>query len=121
MPWVIPPWLALVEFPGLTAKEYDKHEDDKATMLTMKAMMATVTAATPTTRMAATMATTTKVTWMAMAEVTMTKTTMTLMTTTRTMGQRQCDGHNNNETTNNLMVMGLQALCHPFEATINLC
>ena len=26
MPWVIPPWLALVEFPGLTAKEFNKHD-----------------------------------------------------------------------------------------------
>ncbi len=30
MPWVIPPWLGLVEFLGLTAKanEHDKHDDD---------------------------------------------------------------------------------------------
>ena len=62
MPWVIPPWLTLVEFLGLTAKEYDEHNDDKATMLTMTATMATATAATPTTGMAATIATTTKVT-----------------------------------------------------------
>ncbi len=69
MSWVIPPWLALVEFLGLTAKECDEHDDDKATMSMMTATtatMATVTVATPTTRMAVTMATTTKVTWMAM-------------------------------------------------------
>jgi hypothetical protein len=30
MPWVIPPWLALVKFLGLTSKEYDKHDDDKS-------------------------------------------------------------------------------------------
>jgi hypothetical protein len=29
MPWVIPPWLALVEFLGLTAKEHDKHNDEE--------------------------------------------------------------------------------------------
>jgi hypothetical protein len=29
MPWAIPPWLALVEFLGLTAKEHDKHDDDE--------------------------------------------------------------------------------------------
>jgi hypothetical protein len=28
MPWAIPPWLGLVEFLGLTAKEHDKHDDD---------------------------------------------------------------------------------------------
>ena len=28
MPWVIPPWLALVKFLGLTAKEHNKHDDD---------------------------------------------------------------------------------------------
>jgi hypothetical protein len=26
---VIPPWLALVEFLGLTAKEHNKHANDK--------------------------------------------------------------------------------------------
>jgi hypothetical protein len=61
MPWVIPPWLALVEFLGLTAKEYHEHNDDKATMLTIMATTATAKAAKPATRMAATMATTTKV------------------------------------------------------------
>jgi hypothetical protein len=29
MPWAIPPWLALVEFLRLTAKEHNKHDDDK--------------------------------------------------------------------------------------------
>jgi hypothetical protein len=29
MPWVIPPWLALVEFLGLTVKEHDKHNDNE--------------------------------------------------------------------------------------------
>jgi hypothetical protein len=69
MSWAMPPWLALVQFLGLTAKEYDEHDDNKATMLTMTAMMmttATAMAATPTTRMAATMTTMTKVMWMAM-------------------------------------------------------
>ena len=28
MPWAIPPWLALVKFLGLTAKEHNKHDDD---------------------------------------------------------------------------------------------
>jgi hypothetical protein len=28
-PWAIPPWLALVEFLGLTAKEHNKHDDDE--------------------------------------------------------------------------------------------
>jgi hypothetical protein len=28
MPWAILPWLALVKFLGLTAKEHDKHNDD---------------------------------------------------------------------------------------------
>ena len=30
MPWVIPPWLVLVKFLGLTAKEYDEHDGDKS-------------------------------------------------------------------------------------------
>jgi hypothetical protein len=30
MPWVIPPWLALVEFLGLTTKEYNEHNNDKS-------------------------------------------------------------------------------------------
>jgi hypothetical protein len=64
-PWVILLWLALVEFLGLTTKEYHKHNDDKATMSTMTATTATATAATATTRMVVTMATTTKVTWTA--------------------------------------------------------
>ena len=85
MPWVIPPWLALVIFLGLTAKEYDEHNDDKATMSTMTATTAKATAAMPTTRMVAMMATTTKVTWMAIAAAT---TTATLMTSTTTMGRR---------------------------------
>ncbi len=74
MSWAIPPWLALVEFLGLTAKEYNKHDNDKATMSTMTATTATTgttataTAAMPTTRMAVTMATTTKVTWTAMGD-----------------------------------------------------
>ena len=59
---MIPPWLALVEFLELTAKEYNKHDDDKAKMLTMTAMTATATAATLMTRMVAMMATMTKVT-----------------------------------------------------------
>ena len=29
MPWVIPPWLALVKFLGLTVKEHDKHDNDE--------------------------------------------------------------------------------------------
>ena len=29
MPWAIPPWLALVKFLGLTAKEHEKHDNDK--------------------------------------------------------------------------------------------
>ena len=29
MTWMIPPWLALVEFLGLTAKEHNKHANDK--------------------------------------------------------------------------------------------
>ena len=66
MPWAIPPWLALVEFLGLTAKEYDKHDNDKATMSMMTTTTATATTAAPMTRMAATMATMTKVTWTAM-------------------------------------------------------
>jgi hypothetical protein len=90
MPWVILPWLALVEFFGLTAKEYDEHDDNKATMLMMTATMATATAATPTTRIAATVATMTKVTWTAIALVTMTTTTMTSTMSTM-MGQQQCD------------------------------
>ena len=52
----------LVQFLGLTAKEYDKHDNDKATMSTMMATTVTATAATPTTGMVVTMATTTKVT-----------------------------------------------------------
>jgi hypothetical protein len=72
MPWVIPPWLALVEFLGLTAKEYNKHNNDKATMSTMTATTATATAAMATTRMAAMMATMMKVMWTAMVAATMT-------------------------------------------------
>jgi hypothetical protein len=30
MPWVIPPWLILVKFLGLTAKEYNEHDNDKS-------------------------------------------------------------------------------------------
>ncbi len=45
VPWVIPPWLVLVEFLKLTTKEYDKHDNNKATML-----MITVTTATATER-----------------------------------------------------------------------
>ena len=41
MPWVIPPWLDLVEFLGLTAKEYNEHNNDKAAMSTMTATTAT--------------------------------------------------------------------------------
>jgi len=103
MTWVIPPWLALVKFLGLTAKEYDEHDDNKATMSTMTATTATETAATPTTGMAATMETTTKVTWMAMVVATMTTTTMmsmtTMATTTTTMGRRRCDGDDDDGTT----------------------
>ncbi len=73
MPWVIPPWLALAEFLGLTAKEYDEHDDNQASMSTVTVTTGTATAAMPTTRMAATMATTTKVTWTAMAAATMTR------------------------------------------------
>jgi hypothetical protein len=126
MPWVIPPWLAFVEFLGLTAKKYDEHVDDKATMSTMTVTTATGTAAMPTTGMAATMATMTKVTWMAMAATTTPTTTMT----STTMGQQRCYGNNDNGMTtmeqrqwnnDDVMVMGSQALCHPSEATINLC
>jgi hypothetical protein len=126
MPWVIPPWLALAKFL-LTAKENDEHDNDKARILTLTATTATATTATPTTGMVATMATTMKVRWMMIAAVTMTTTTMTsttTMTTTRwddndgmvtmTMERR---GWNNN----NAMTMGLQMLCQPSEATINLC
>ncbi len=93
MPWVIPPWLALVEFLGLTTKEYDEHAFDKASMSTMTA--------TPTTGMAATMAITTKVTSTAMVAVTTTTTTMTSTRTTTTtmMGRRQCDGNDDDGTT----------------------
>jgi hypothetical protein len=126
MPWVIPPWLALVEFLVLTAKVYDKHNDNKATMLTMTGTTATATAVTLTTRMTATMATMTKVMWMAMAVALTTTTTMTSMTSTttkKTMRQQmaimQWQQQQWNE--DNLMVMGLRVLCHPSEATINLC
>ena len=99
MPRVILHWLALVEFLGLTAEEYDKHNNIKATVLMMLAMPVTATTATPTTRMAATMATTTKVTWTAMAAATMTTTTMMSTMTATTMGRQQCDGNNDNGTT----------------------
>ena len=99
MPWVIPPWLDLVEFFGLTAKEYDKHADDKAMTSTMTAMTATATAAMPTTGMAATMATTTNVTWMLMAVGTKTTTTITSMTMMMTMRRWQCDGEDDDGTT----------------------
>ncbi len=87
MPWVIPPWLALVKFLGLTDKEYGKHDNDEATMLAMTATAATAMAATPTTGMAVIMATTTKVTWMGMVAATTTTTTVMSTTTTMTMGQ----------------------------------
>jgi hypothetical protein len=29
MPWAIPPWLVLVKFLGLAAKEHDKHDNDE--------------------------------------------------------------------------------------------
>jgi hypothetical protein len=101
MPWMIPPWLALVEFLGLTAKEYDKHAFDKSRMLTMTATTATATAAMPTTGMAATMATRMKVTSTAMMAAMMTTTTMTstTKTTTTPIGQRRCDGDNDDGTT----------------------
>ena len=101
MPWVIPPWLALVEFLGLTAKKYDEHDDNKATMSTMIATAATATAATPTTWMVAMMETMMKVTWMVMAVATTTTTMMTSTTTmtTTAMGRQQCDGDNDDGTT----------------------
>ena len=92
MPWAIPPWLALVEFLGLTAKEYDECNDNKAMMSTTTATMMTAMAAmaaTPTTRVMATMATRTKLKGMVMARVTKTTTTMTL-----TMTIRQWDDNN---------------------------
>ena len=99
MPWVIPPWLALVEFLGLTAKEYDEYDNDKATMLTMMAMTATAMAAMPKTRMAAMMATMMKVTWTVMVAATTTTTTMPSTTMMPTMGWQQCDGNEDDETT----------------------
>jgi hypothetical protein len=96
MPWAIPHWLALVEFLGLTAKEYNEHDDDKVTILTMTAMTATVTATSPTTRMTATKVTATKVKWMGTVAVMMTTSMMTSsMTTTTVMGRQQWDGDNN--------------------------
>ena len=95
MPWVILPCPPFVEFLGLTAKEYDEHNNNKAMMLTMAATMATAMAATPPTRMAVRMAIMTKVTWTAMAAVTTTTTTMMSTTTTTTMGRQQCNGDNN--------------------------
>ena len=99
MPWVIPPWLALVEFLGLAVKEYDEHDDDKATMWTMTVVMMTTMAVTPTIRMAATMEITTKVTRTAMAPATTTTTTMTSTTTMTMMGRQQCNGDNDSGTT----------------------
>ena len=58
VPWAILPFLASVKFLGLTAKEHNKHDNDKAAMSTKKATSATATAATPATRMATMMATT---------------------------------------------------------------
>jgi hypothetical protein len=76
-----------------------------------------------TTRMAATMATTTKVTWMMMAATTTTTTSMTSTMTTTTMGDGMTTMRWQRRQWNddNLMSMGSRALCHPSEATINLC
>jgi hypothetical protein len=80
MPWAIPPWLALVEFLGLTAKEYDKHDNNKITMTTTMVKMATTMASKLTTRMALMMVTTTKGKWMVMVVATTMTTMMTLLT-----------------------------------------
>ena len=94
IPWAMPPFLASFKFLGLTAKEHDKHDNDKAAMPTMKATSATVTEAMPTTRMVMMMATTMTVKWTVMAAETMMTTNMT--STTTTTGRQQCNGDDNN-------------------------
>jgi hypothetical protein len=56
-----------------------------------------------------------------MAATTTTTTSMTSTMMMTTMGQGQCDANDDNKKDNNLMTVGLRALCHPSEATINLC
>ena len=84
MPWVIPPWLVLVECLGLTAKEHGKHADNEVMIFTTMPTMATATSSTPTTRMAM-MATTTTVKWTATVMTMTTTMAMTTMISTMTM------------------------------------
>jgi len=84
MPWVIPPWLVLVECLGLTAKEHDKHDDNEVMTFTTMLTTATATSSMSTTRMAM-MATMTTVKGTATVMTMTTTTAMTTMISTMTM------------------------------------
>jgi len=126
MSWVIPSWLALVEFLGLTAKEYDEHDDDKATMSTMTATTATATASTPDERDGGDDGNNDK------GDVDGDGGGDSNYDNDDVNDNNDDDDNDDNGTTamrwrqrrwnnDDVMAMGSRALCHPSEATVNLC